>query len=117
MTAWTKHVTQHFRKVRATDKDYSFKQALKDAAKTYKKTGGEGESTAAAPAAVDEDKEGEDESTPAAATVDEDKESNETPVGESTSMGGKKTKKRRGGSKKSRKSRKSRSRKSRKSRK
>lgn len=37
MSAWTKHVTRHYKSQRAKNPKYMFKHALKDAAKTYKK--------------------------------------------------------------------------------
>ena len=43
MSAWTKHVTRFYREQKKNNKSYKFKNALKDARKTYKKvSGGEG---------------------------------------------------------------------------
>jgi hypothetical protein len=39
MSAWTKHVTQFYKAEHAKNPDYKFKNALKDAAKTYKSQG------------------------------------------------------------------------------
>jgi hypothetical protein len=39
MSAWTKHVTEYYNEQKAGNPKYMFKQALKDAAKTYKKQG------------------------------------------------------------------------------
>lgn len=39
MSAWTKYVTQFYKKEHAKNPDYKFKNALKDAAKTYKSQG------------------------------------------------------------------------------
>jgi hypothetical protein len=44
MSEWTKFATAHFKKQQKKNPDYKFKDALKDAAKLYKKKGGgEGE--------------------------------------------------------------------------
>ena len=40
MSEWTKFVTAHFKKQQKKNPDYKFKDALKDAAKLYKKKGG-----------------------------------------------------------------------------
>jgi hypothetical protein len=37
MSDWTKHVTKFYNEQKAGNPKYMFKQALKDAAKTYKK--------------------------------------------------------------------------------
>jgi hypothetical protein len=37
MSDWTKHVTKFYNEQKAGNQKYMFKQALKDAAKTYKK--------------------------------------------------------------------------------
>jgi hypothetical protein len=37
MSDWTKFVTAHYNKMKATNKSYKFKDAMKDAAKLYKK--------------------------------------------------------------------------------
>jgi hypothetical protein len=39
MSDWTKHVTKFYNEQKAGNPKYMFKQALKDAAKTYKKQG------------------------------------------------------------------------------
>lgn len=39
MSDWTKHVTEFYNAQKAGNPKYMFKQALKDAAKTYKKGG------------------------------------------------------------------------------
>jgi len=39
MSAWTKYVTQFYKAEHAKNPDYKFKNALKDAAKTYKSQG------------------------------------------------------------------------------
>ncbi len=39
MSDWTKHVTNFYNEQKAGNPKYMFKQALKDAAKTYKKQG------------------------------------------------------------------------------
>ena len=39
MSAWTKYVTQFYKTEHAKNPDYKFKNALKDAAKTYKSQG------------------------------------------------------------------------------
>ena len=36
-TAWTDHVTNFFKKTKLTNPEYTFKQALKEASKTFKK--------------------------------------------------------------------------------
>jgi hypothetical protein len=38
MSAWTKFVTEFYKKEHAKNPDYKFKNAMKDAAKVYKKT-------------------------------------------------------------------------------
>ena len=37
MSAWTKFVTSHYNKMKASNKSYKFKDAMRDAAKLYKK--------------------------------------------------------------------------------
>ena len=39
MSAWTKHVTQFYKAEHAKNPNYKFKNALKDASKTYKSQG------------------------------------------------------------------------------
>jgi hypothetical protein len=50
MSKWTKHVTNYFRNMRKTNKNYKFKDAMTDARPSYKKMSG-GEGDAAAPTA------------------------------------------------------------------
>ena len=40
MSKWTKHVTNYFRNMRKTNKNYKFKDAMTDARKSYKKMSG-----------------------------------------------------------------------------
>ena len=49
MSAWTKHVTQFYKAQHAKDPNYKFKNALKDAAKTYKSQGNASEPTESKP--------------------------------------------------------------------
>lgn len=44
MSAWTKFVTDFYKKEHAKNPDYKFKTAMKDAAKVYKKSASEGAS-------------------------------------------------------------------------
>ena len=37
MSAWTTHVTKYYKDRKRKDKNYSFKQAMKDAKSTYKR--------------------------------------------------------------------------------
>lgn len=57
-SAWTKFVTKYYHDKKKSDKDYKFSQALKDAAKEYKKgkTGGSRND--------EEDEEDEDDDVP-----------------------------------------------------
>ena len=43
MSQWTKFATKFYKEKKSKDPNYQFKNALKDAAKEYKKTGGAGE--------------------------------------------------------------------------
>lgn len=61
MSKWTKHVTNYFRNMRKTNKNYKFKDAMTDARPSYKKMSGGNQFTVS----VEPKKEGE---TPAAAT-------------------------------------------------
>ena len=40
MSAWTTHVTKYYKDRKRKDKNYSFKQAMKDAKSTYKRKEG-----------------------------------------------------------------------------
>ena len=40
MSAWTNHVTKYYKDRKKKDKNYSFKQAMKDAKSTYKRKEG-----------------------------------------------------------------------------
>ena len=40
MSAWTTHVTKYYRDRKRKNKNYSFKQAMKDAKSTYKRKEG-----------------------------------------------------------------------------
>ena len=43
MSAWTTHVTKYYKDRKRKDKNYSFKQAMKDAKSTYKRKEGSSE--------------------------------------------------------------------------
>lgn len=43
MSAWTTHVTKYYKDRKKKDKNYSFKQAMKDAKSTYKRKEGSNE--------------------------------------------------------------------------